>query len=191
MSYKKIDLLVNEKEQVIELNKVAKQANSAVLFREGDTVILSTLVYDKSELIEEDFTPLVVQYIEKAYAMGKIPAGFVKREAKPGDFETLTARIIDRSLRPLFPKGYAYNTIIDTIVLSANEESDLQTAAMNASSLCLYLSDLPIDKVVYGVRLTRIDGEIIVNPTLSQLESGDFDMYVSCLLYTSPSPRDS
>jgi polyribonucleotide nucleotidyltransferase len=179
MSYKKIDLVVNSKEQVIELNKVAKQANSAVLFREGDTVILSTLVYDKSELVEEDFTPLVVQYIEKAYAMGKIPAGFVKREAKPGDFETLTARIIDRSLRPLFPKGYAYNTIIDTLVLSANEESDLQTAAMNASSLCLYLSDLPIDKIVYGVRLTRIDGEIIVNPTLSELESGDFDMYVS------------
>ncbi len=179
MSYKKIDLLVNGKEQIVELNKVAKQANSAVLFREGDTVILSTLVYDKDELIEEDFTPLVVQYIEKAYAMGKIPAGFVKREAKPGDFETLTSRIIDRSIRPLFPKGYAYNTVIDTIVLSANEESDLQTAAMNATSLCLYLSDLPIDKVVYGVRLTKIDGEIVVNPTLSQLESGDFDMYVS------------
>jgi polyribonucleotide nucleotidyltransferase len=179
MSYKKIDLLVNGKEQIVELNKVAKQANSAVLFQEGDTVILSTLVYDKDELIEEDFTPLVVQYIEKAYAMGKIPAGFVKREAKPGDFETLTSRIIDRSIRPLFPKGYAYNTVVDTIVLSANEESDLQTAAMNATSLCLYLSDLPIDKVVYGVRLTKIDGEIIVNPTLSELESGDFDMYVS------------
>jgi polyribonucleotide nucleotidyltransferase len=103
----------------------------------------------------------------------------IKREAKPGDFETLTSRIIDRSIRPLFPKGYAYNTVIDTIVLSANEESDLQTAAMNATSLCLYLSDLPIDKVVYGVRLTKIDGEIIVNPTLSELESGDFDMYVS------------
>ncbi|RUM55917.1 MAG: polyribonucleotide nucleotidyltransferase [Nautilia sp.] len=179
MSYKKIDLVVNGKEQIVELGKVAKQANSAVLFREGDTVILSTLVYDKDELIEEDFTPLVVQYIEKAYAMGKIPAGFVKREAKPGDFETLTARIIDRSIRPLFPKGYAYNTVIDTIVLSANEESDLQTAAMNATSLCLYLSDLPINKVVYGVRLTRIKGEIIVNPTLSELESGDFDMFVS------------
>jgi polyribonucleotide nucleotidyltransferase len=179
MSYKKIDLMVNGKEQIIELNKVAKQANSAVLFQEGDTVILSTLTYDKSELVEEDFTPLVVQYIEKAYAMGKIPAGFVKREAKPGDFETLTARIIDRSIRPLFPKGYAYNTVMTTMVLSTNEEADLQTAAMNASSLCLYLSDLPIDKIVYGVRLTRIDGEIKVNPTLSELESGDFDMYVS------------
>jgi polyribonucleotide nucleotidyltransferase len=179
MSYKKIDLLVNGKEQVVELNKVAKQANSAVLFREGDTVILSTLVYNKDELIEEDFTPLVVQYIEKAYAMGKIPAGFVKREAKPGDFETLTSRLIDRSIRPLFPKGYAYNTVIDTIVFSANEESDLQTAAMNATGLCLYLSDLPIDKVVYGVRLTKIDDKIVINPTLSELKSGSFDMYVS------------
>ena len=179
MSYKKIDLVVNGKEQIVELNKVAKQANSAVLFQEGDTVILATLTYDKSELIEEDFTPFVVQYIEKAYAMGKIPAGFVKREAKPGDFETLTARIIDRSIRPLFPKGYAYNTVMTTMVLSTNEEADLQTAAMNASSICLYLSDLPIDKIIYGVRITRIDGEYIINPTLSQLESGDFDMYVS------------
>jgi len=179
MSYKKIDLVVNDKEQIVELGKVAKQANSAVLFREGDTVILSTLTYNKDELIEEDFTPLVVQYIEKAYAMGKIPAGFVKREAKPGDFETLTARIIDRSIRPLFPKGYGYNTVMTTMVLSTNHEADLQTAAMNASSLCLYLSDLPIDKIVYGCRLTRIDGELILNPTLSELEAGDFDMYVS------------
>ena len=179
MSYKKIDLVVNDKEQIVELNKVAKQANSAVWFQEGDTIILSTLTYNKDELIEEDFTPLVVQYIEKAYAMGKIPAGFVKREAKPGDFETLTARIIDRSIRPLFPKGYAYNTVMTTMVLSTNHEADLQTAAMNASSLCLYLSDLPIDKIVYGCRITRIDGKIVLNPTLSELEAGDFDMYVS------------
>ena len=179
MSYKKIDLVVNGDEQIIELNKVAKQANSAVLFRQGDTVVLSTLTYDSSEIIEEDFTPFVVQYIEKAYAMGKIPAGFVKREAKPGEFETLTARIIDRSIRPLFPKGYAYNTVMTTTVLSTNEEADLQTIAMNASSLCIYLSDLPIDKIIYGVRITRLDGEFIINPTLSELESGDFDMYVS------------
>jgi len=179
MSYKKIDLVVNEKEQIVELGKVAKQANSAVLFREGDTVILSTLTYNKDELIEEDFTPLVVQYIEKAYSVGKIPPGFVKREAKPGDFETLTARIIDRSIRPLFPKGYAYNTVMTTMVLSTNHEADLQTCAMNASSLCLYLSDLPINKIVYGCRITRIDGELILNPTLSELEAGDFDMYVS------------
>ena len=179
MSYKKIDLVVNNKEQIIELNKVAKQANSSVLFQEGNTVILATLTYDRSELIEEDFTPLVVQYIEKSYAMGKIPAGFVKREAKPGDFETLTARIIDRSIRPLFPKGYGYNTVMTAMVLSTDEEADLQTCAMNASSLCLYLSDLPMNKIIYGTRLTRIDGEIIINPTLSQLEAGDFDMYVS------------
>ncbi|NPA55345.1 MAG: polyribonucleotide nucleotidyltransferase [Epsilonproteobacteria bacterium] len=179
MSYKKIDLIVNDKRQVVELGKVARQANSAVWFQEGDTVILATLTYNKDEVIEEDFTPLVVQYVEKAYAVGKIPPGFVKREQKPGDFETLTARIVDRSIRPLFPKGYAYNTVVTAMVLSANSEADLQTAAMNASSLCLYLSDLPIHKIVYGCRLTRIDGEVILNPTLSELESGDFDMYVS------------
>jgi len=179
MSYKKIDLVVNGDEQVIELNKVAKQANSAVLFRQGDTVILSTLTYNSEEIIEEDFTPFVVQYIEKAYATGKIPAGFVKREAKPGEFETLTARIIDRSIRPLFPKGYGYNTVMTTMVLSTNGEADLQTCAMNASGLCIYLSDLPIEKLIYGVRITRIDGEFKINPTLSELEGGDFDMYVS------------
>jgi len=174
-----VTLKINDKEQKLILNKVARQADSAVWWQEGNTVMLATLTYNPDELVEEDFVPLAVQYVEKAYAVGKIPAGFVKREQKPGDFETLTARIVDRSLRPLFPKEYGYNTILTIMALSADEESDLQLAAMNAAAACMYLSSLPFSKMVHGVRITRIDGEIIINPTLSQLESGDFNLFVT------------
>ncbi|ACM92178.1 polyribonucleotide nucleotidyltransferase [Nautilia profundicola AmH] len=174
-----VELNINNRKQKFVLNKVAKQANSSVWFEDGNTVMLATLTYNPDEMVEEDFVPLVVQYVEKAYAVGKIPAGFVKREQKPGDFETLTARIVDRSLRPLFPKEYGYNTVLTVMALSADEDSDLQTAAMNAAAACMYLSDLPFAKMVYGVRATRIKGELIINPTLSQLEEGDFNLFVT------------
>ena len=174
-----VTLKINDKEQKLVLNKVARQADSSVWWQEGNTVMLATLTYNPDELVEEDFVPLVVQYVEKAYAVGKIPAGFVKREQKPGDFETLTARIVDRSLRPLFPKEYGYNTIITVMALSADENSDLQLAAMNSAAACMYLSSLPFAKMVHAVRITRVDGKIIVNPTLSQLESGDFNLFVT------------
>ena len=174
-----VTLKINDKEQKLILNKVARQADSSVWWQEGNTVMLATLTYNPDELVEEDFVPLVVQYVEKAYAVGKIPAGFVKREQKPGDFETLSARIVDRSLRPLFPKEYGYNTIITIMALSADENSDLQLAAMNSAAACMYLSSLPFAKMVHAVRITRIDGEIVVNPTLTQLESGDFNLFVT------------
>ena len=172
-------LKINGKEQKLILNKVAKQADGSVWWQEGNTVILSALTYNPDELVEEDFVPLVVQYVERAYAVGKIPAGFVKREQKPGDFETLTARIVDRSLRPLFPKNYGYNTILTIMALSADEESDLQLAAMNSAAVSMYLSSLPFAKMVHAVRITRINREIIVNPTLSQLQEGDFNLFVT------------
>ena len=174
-----ITLKINDKEQKLILDKVAKQADSSIWWQQGNTVMLATLTYRPDEVVEEDFVPLVVQYVEKAYAVGKIPAGFVKREQKPGDFETLTARIVDRSLRPLFPKDYGYDTIITVMTLSADEDSDLQVAAMNAAAACMYLSSLPFAKMVHGVRITRIDGKIIVNPTLSELERGDFNLFVT------------
>jgi len=174
-----VELNINNRKQKFVLNKVAKQAASSVWFEDGNTVMLATITYNPDEMVEEDFVPLVVQYVEKAYAVGKIPAGFVKREQKPGDFETLTARIVDRSLRPLFPKEYGYNTVLTVMALSADEESDLQTSAMNAAAACMYLSELPFAKMVYGVRATRINGELIINPTLSQLESGDFNLFVT------------
>ncbi|QCT94871.1 polyribonucleotide nucleotidyltransferase [Caminibacter mediatlanticus TB-2] len=174
-----VDIKINGKEQKFILNKVARQADSSIWWQEGNTVMLATLTYNPDEVIEEDFVPLVVQYVERAYAVGKIPAGFVKREQKPGDFETLTARIVDRSLRPLFPKNFGYDTIITIMALSADEDSDLQVAAMNAAAACMYMSSLPFAKMVHGVRITRIDGEIIFNPTLSQLEKGDFNLFVT------------
>jgi len=174
-----VELDINNRKQKFILNKVAKQANSSVWFEDGNTVMLATLTYNPDEMVEEDFVPLVVQYVEKAYAVGKIPPGFVKREQKPGDFETLTARIVDRSLRPLFPKEYGYNTVLTVMALSADEDSDLQTSAMNAAAACMYLSDLPFAKMVYAVRATRIKGELIINPTLSQLEEGDFNLFVT------------
>ncbi len=174
-----VDIKINGKEQKLVLNKVARQADSSIWWQEGNTVMLATLTYNPDEVIEEDFVPLAVQYVERAYAVGKIPAGFVKREQKPGDFETLTARIVDRSLRPLFPREYGYDTIITIMALSADEDSDLQVAAMNAAAACMYMSSLPFAKMVHGIRVTRIDGKIIFNPTLSELEKGDFNLFVT------------
>ena len=174
-----VKLQINNKEQKLVLNKVARQADGSVWWQEGNTVMLAALTYSPEEVIEEDFVPLAVQYVEKAYAVGKIPAGFVKREQKPGEFETLTARIVDRSLRPLFPKDYGYNTVINITALSADEESDLQLAAMNSAAVSIYLSSLPFAKMVHAVRLTKVDGKIIVNPTLSELESGSFNLFVT------------
>jgi polyribonucleotide nucleotidyltransferase len=123
--------------------------------------------------------PLTVQYIEKTYAAGRIPGGYIKRETKPGDFETLTSRIIDRSLRPLFPDGYTYPTQLSVFVLSCDPEVDLQVAALNAASAALYVSDIPVNKNVAGVRIGFIDGEYKVNPTNSELKESSLDLYVA------------
>ncbi len=173
-----VSINVNNKEEIYEIDKVAKQAAGAVLVREKNAVILATVARD-DKMVEEDFLPLTVQYIEKSYAAAKIPGGYIKRETKPGDFETLTSRIIDRSLRPLFPKGYAYPTQIVLFVLSSDPEVDLQTLALNGASAALYLSDLPVDKNVAAIRVGRIDGEYIINPTKSQLLESTLDLFVS------------
>lgn len=169
---------VNNQKEIFDINKVAKQAAGSALLKIKDTVILATVSRDERQ-VEEDFLPLTVQYIEKSYAAGKIPGGYIKRETKPGDFETLTSRIIDRSLRPLFPKGYGYPTQIVVFVLSADEEVDLQVAALNAASVALYLSDIPVNKPVAGVRVGCINDEWVVNPTNSELNSSTLDLYVA------------
>jgi polyribonucleotide nucleotidyltransferase len=173
-----VKINVNNINEIYEIDKVAKQASGAVLAREGDAVILATVARDE-KMVEEDFLPLTVNYIEKSYAAAKIPGGYIKRETKPGDFETLTSRIIDRSLRPLFPKGYAYPTQIVLFVLSVDSEVDLQRMALNAASAALYLSDIDVDKNVAAVRVGRIDGEFIKNPSMSQLAESSLDLFVS------------
>ena len=169
---------VNNQVEIFDLNKVAKQAAGAVMLRVKNTVVLATVARDDVQ-VEEDFLPLTVQYIEKAYAAGRIPGGYVKRETKPGDFETLTARIIDRSLRPLFPKGYAYPTQIVVMVLSADPEVDLQVVGLNAASVALYLSDIPVNRPVCGVRVGYIDDKFVINPSNSELKSSSLDLYVA------------
>ena len=174
-----ITLALTNKEESYALNQVAAQANGAVWLKSGNTVILATVVVDETDFVDEDFLPLTVQYLEKSYAAGKFPGGFIKRETKPSDFEALTSRIVDRSLRPLFPKGFANPIQISILVLSCDSESDLQVLALNAASAALYVSDVDIFTSVSAVRIGKIDGKIIVNPTLSQLKESTLDLYLA------------
>lgn len=134
-----IELALKNKQESYALNQVAAQANGAAWLKSGNTVILATVVIDETHFVDEDFLPLTVQYLEKSYAAGKFPGGFIKRETKPSDFEALTSRIIDRSLRPLFPKGFANPIQISVLVLSADADADLQVLGLNAASAALYL----------------------------------------------------
>lgn len=173
-----INIQANNQEQIFDINKIAKQAAGAVMLKVGKAVVLATVARDETQ-VSEDFLPLTVQYIEKQYAAGKIPGGYIKRETKPGEFETLTSRIIDRSLRPLFPKGYAYPTQITVLVLSADSQVDLQVISLNAASAALFLSDIPVNRNVCGVRIGCIDDEFILNPNLDELKQSTLDLYLS------------
>ena len=177
----KYDVKVELKNRVEEYSfgDVAKQANGSAWVKSGDTVILATVVIDETEIVKDDFLPLTVQYIEKTYAAGKIPGGFFKRETKPSDFETLTSRIVDRSLRPLFPKGFGHPTQITIMVFSVDQESDLQVLALNAASAALYTSDIDINTIVSATRAGKVDGELVLNPTLSELRESTLDLYLS------------
>lgn len=173
------EIELNNTNEVYEFNKVAKQANGSVLYKVGNAVILAAVACEFDNPVNEDFTPLTIQYIEKTYAAAKMPGGFVKREGKPSDFETLTSRIIDRSLRPLFPEGFRYPTTITVMVLSVDRDLDLQVLALNAASAALFVSDLPISKSVTGVRIAKIDGELQINPTHTQMEESTLDLYLA------------
>jgi len=177
MNEHNIVISCNNLEEKYRFNKVAKQASGAVLYQCGDAVLLAAVAIDP-KAVEEDFLPLTVQYVEKAYASAKIPGGFIKRETKPGDFETLTSRIIDRSLRPLFPKGFNYPVVISITVLSSDASVDMQVAAMHAASAALYTSDIQVNQVVAAVRLGKIDDEVLINPTLLEQENSTLDLLV-------------
>ncbi len=170
---------VNNHIEEYEFDKVARQSNGAAWLKVGDTVMLATVTVDRDEVIEGDFLPLTVQYIEKTYAAGKIPGGFFKRETKPSDFETLTSRVVDRSLRPAFPKGFAHPVQITIMVLSVDKEADLQRLALNAASAAMLHSDLPFKNSITGVRLGKIDGKIEINPTNTQMAESTLDLFVA------------
>ncbi|EMG98572.1 polyribonucleotide nucleotidyltransferase [Helicobacter pylori] len=160
------------------LKQVAKQATSSLMYRLGKTLILASVCVER-EPVSEDFLPLVVQFLEKSYAAGKIPGGFVKREGRAQDFEILTSRLIDRTLRPLFPKGYRYPTQITLMVLSHDIENDLQVSALNAASAALFLAHIAPIKSVGACRIARVDNEFIINPSTSLLNQSSLDLFVS------------
>ncbi len=175
MEEKIIEIESNGLHESFTINKVARQADSSIFYRQGKTVILATLVTE-DKAVDEPFLPLTVQYIEKAYAAAKIPGGFIKRESKPSDYETLTARIIDRSLRPLFPEEFAYPTVITVMVLSADREVDLQIAALHAANAALLLSPLPVKRSVAALRIGKFGDSIQLNPPLSRMEESALDL---------------
>jgi polyribonucleotide nucleotidyltransferase len=177
MNEENIVISCNNLEEKYRFNKVAKQASGAVLYQCGDAVLLAAIAIDP-KAVDEDFLPLTVQYVEKAYAAAKIPGGFIKRETKPGDFETLTSRIIDRSIRPLFPKGFNYPVVLTVTVLSADPCIDMQVAAMHAASAALYTSDIQVNQALAAVRLGKIDDEVLINPTLVEQENSTLDLLV-------------
>jgi polyribonucleotide nucleotidyltransferase len=147
------------------------------MYRQGKAVLIAAVAIDE-KAVDEDFLPLTVQYMEKAYAAAKIPGGFIKRETKPGDFETLTSRIIDRSLRPLFPSGFHFPVTITVMVVSSDSEVDMQVAALHAASAALYVSDIPVTQSIAAVRVGKIENEMLINPTLSQQDESVLDLLV-------------
>lgn len=163
----------------IETGRLAKQANGAVLARSGDTVVLATVVAANEMRAGADFIPLSVDFREKFYSSGKIPGGFLKREGRPSDREVLNARIIDRQIRPLLPKGWFYETQVMVNVLSYDHENQPDVLAALAASTALMISNIPFAGPIASVRVGRIDGQFIVNPTTAQIEISDIDIIVS------------
>jgi polyribonucleotide nucleotidyltransferase len=162
-----------------ETGHIARQANAAVLCRHGDTVVMSAVVASKEALPDRDFFPLTVDYREKAYAAGKIPGGFFKREGRPTEKETLSARMIDRPIRPLFPEGYQNEIQIHVNVLSSDQQNDGDVLGICASAAALAISDVPFDFLIAAVRVGRIDGQFVVNPTVAELENTDINMVIA------------
>ena len=164
---------------VVEIGELAKQATGAVLVRYGDTVVLSTVVVSKNANVLSDFFPLMVLYQEKLYSVGKIPGGFIKREGRPTEAATLAARMIDRPMRPMFPENFRNEVQIVNTILSVDPDNSPEMAAMFGSSLCTSISKIPFDGPIAGVKVGRVNGEFVINPTVEQAEVSDIDLTVA------------
>jgi polyribonucleotide nucleotidyltransferase len=176
MQHTVVRTLVGDKELIIETGKLAKQADGAAIVTCGDTVVIVTAVASGSTRDELDFFPLTVDYREKAAAAGKFPGGYFKREGRPTEKEILTARMVDRPCRPLFPEGFYNDTQIIAILLSADGENDPDMLAINGASAALTVSDIPWHGPVAAVRVARVDGQLIANPTHTQRKESDLDL---------------
>ena len=167
------------RELIVEHGEVAKQAHGAVLVRYGDTVILSTAVVSPNANLLSDFFPLMVLYNEKLYSVGKIPGGFIKREGRPTDAATLAARMIDRPLRPLFPEDFRNEVQVVNTVLSVDQDNSPELTALFGSSLAVSISKIPFNGPVAAVKVGRVNGEFVINPTVEQAEMSDIDLTVA------------
>ena len=175
----KRDLSLGSQTLSIETGRLAKQADGSVVVRMGDTMVLVTACHSSSPREGIDFLPLTVDYREYTYASGRIPGGFFKREGKATEKETLTSRVIDRPIRPLFPSGWAYETQVIAFVLSADTENDSDVLALTGAGAALALSEMPVEKTVAAVRIGLVDGQFIVNPTFPQRKQSKLDLVVA------------
>ncbi len=162
----------------LQSGKIARQAGGSAVIQYGGTVVLVAATADKKP-VQKDFVPLTVDYRERTYAAGRIPGGFFKREGRPTEKETLTSRLIDRPIRPLFPKSFPYEMQVLCTVLSSDQENDADVLAMNCASAALLVSDIPFPEAIGCVRVGKIDGELVVNPTFAQLETSTLDIVVA------------
>ncbi|HET8576668.1 MAG TPA: polyribonucleotide nucleotidyltransferase [Methylomirabilota bacterium] len=174
-----VQFQINNATLSLETGKVAKQADGAVVVRCGGTIVLSTVVADKKPMEGRDFLPLTVEYRERAYAGGKIPGGFFKREGRPDEKETLTCRLIDRPIRPLFPKGFRNEIQVINLVISADDENDPDVLAMVGSSAALCLSGIPFAGPIGAVRVGLVDGKLVANPTYKQLAASPLELVIA------------
>ena len=177
--YKKIEMEFYGRPLSIETGRWAKQASGAAVVSYGETVVLVTAVASTSAREGIDFFPLTVDYQERTYAAGKIPGGFIKREGRPSNHEILISRLTDRAIRPLFPKGFGCETQLVASVLSVDRENDADSLSLIGASAALHVSDIPFRGPIAGVRIGRLNGTLVVNPTLSQIEDSDISLFVA------------
>jgi polyribonucleotide nucleotidyltransferase len=177
--YKKIEREWAGRTLAVEIDKVAKQADGSVLVHYGDTVVLVTAVANREAKEGQDFFPLLANYVEMTYAAGRIPGGFFKREGRPTDREILSSRLIDRGIRPLFPKGFRNDTQVVATVLSADRQSDPSILGIVGASIALEISDIPFAGPLAGVKVGRLDGNFVINPTSEELVRSDVDLIIS------------
>lgn len=176
---KKFELDFYGRKIIVEHGELAKQADGAVLVRYNDTVVLTAAVVSKTVNLLSDFFPLTVNYQEKLYSVGKIPGGFIKREGRPSENATLAARMIDRPMRPLFPEGFKNEVQVISTVLSVDQDCSPELTAMLASSLAVSISKIPFNGPIAGVKVGRVNGEFIINPTPEELEQSELDLTVA------------
>src|ERR1700756_5586003 len=172
----KVSKTIGSSDLTIETGKLARLADGSVTVRSGETLILVAAFSATSVKEGQDFFPLTVDYREKAAAVGKFPGGYFKREGRPSEKETLTSRMIDRPLRPLFPQGYFYDTQVISLLLSADGENDPDILALNGASTALCVSDVPFAGPIGAVRIGRVNGEFVANPTHTERAQSDLDI---------------